>query len=240
MQWKVLSSSTKAWSWDSWTLSMKTKNDVAFLTGSILITNSLNINISNKNRLCSTVDLFSVVRVILFNIYKIYKRFHLFEGGFEVLKLQYFKLLSQRHIQNLLKHLRWSFLLKSILFSCQIGFDIALTDVEATLKQRWDNVISSLKQRWNDVVQLWKTVASTLCNVDSTLFQRSAPTLYQCCATMKIRFRILFHFQRRINLTSTVIHNVETTLIWRWNVGWIVSVKKLILRNILFATLLTK
>ena len=82
---------------------MKAKNDVAFLTGSILITNSLNIDISSKKRLWSTVDLFSVVRVILFNMYKIYQRFYLFQGGFEVLKLQYFKLLCQRHIQNLLK-----------------------------------------------------------------------------------------------------------------------------------------
>ena len=69
---------------------------------------------SSKKRLCSTVDLFSVIRVILFNICKIYKHFDLFQGGFEVLKLQYFKLLCQRHIQNLLKHLRWSFLLKAV------------------------------------------------------------------------------------------------------------------------------
>ena len=44
-------------------------------------------------RLCSTVDLFSVARVVLFNTYKIYKRFLVFQRGFEVLKLQYFKLL---------------------------------------------------------------------------------------------------------------------------------------------------
>ena len=88
--------------------------DFAFLTESFLITKPLNINISNKRRLCSTVDPFSVFRVALFNIYKIYKRFFIFQGGFKVLKLQYFKLLCQRHIQNLLKHLRWSFLLKVV------------------------------------------------------------------------------------------------------------------------------
>ena len=51
-----------------------------------------------------------------------------------------------------------------------------------------------------------------LCNVVSTLFQRRGLTLYQRCATLKIRRRILFHFQRRINIISTFIHNVETTL----------------------------
>ena len=88
--------------------------DFAFLTESFLITKPLNINISNKRRLCSTMDPVLVFRVALFNIYKIYKRFFIFQGGFEVLKLQYFKLLCQRHIQNLLKHLRWSFLLKAV------------------------------------------------------------------------------------------------------------------------------
>ena len=34
----------------------------------------------------------------------------------------------------------------------------------------------------------------------STLFQRRKPTLYQRCAPLKIRRRILFHFQRRINV----------------------------------------
>ena len=66
----------------------------------------------------------------------------------------------------------------------------------------------------------WNNVVSTLCNVVSTLFQRRALALYQRCATLKNRRRILFHFQRRINVISTLIHNVETTLIRRWNVGW--------------------
>ena len=62
-------------------------------------------------------------------------------------------------------------------------------------------------------------VVSTLYQRFATLFQRRAPTLYQRCAILKIRRRILFHFQRRINVISTLIHNVETTLIRRWNVG---------------------
>ena len=101
-------------------------------------------------------------------------------------------------------------------------------------------MISTLRQRWNDIVQRSKTVALMLCNVDLTLFQRWTRKLYQCCDTLKIRFRILFHFQHRINVIWTVIYNVETTLIRRWNVLRVVSMKKLILRNNLHGTLLTK
>ena len=46
-------------------------------------------------------------------------------------------------------------------------------------------------------------------NVDTNLNQYQALTLYQSFATLKIRRCILFYFQ----------HNVETTLIRRWNVG---------------------
>ena len=66
-------------------------------------------------------------------------------------------------------------------FICQIGFDIALTDVKAKLKQRWDNVISTLKhcatlkngsidvvQRWFNVVSMLDTnIISMLCNVEN-------------------------------------------------------------------------
>ena len=68
-----------------------------------------------------------------------------------------------------------------------IGFNIGLTKVDARLKQRCIN----------DVPMLCNVVL-TLCNVVSTLFQRRALTLCQRCATLKIRRRILFHFQRRI------------------------------------------
>ena len=73
-------------------------------------------------------------------------------------------------------------------------------------------------------------------NVASTLYQR-CPTLFRYCVTLflrcfnvrhwrcvnfvKIRRRILFHFQRRISVISTLIHNVETTVIRRWNVAWV-------------------
>ena len=82
-------------------------------------------------------------------------------------------------------------------------------------------------------------IASTLCKVHLTLFQCWTPTLYQCCATLKIRLTILFHFQRRINIISMAIPNVETTLIRHWNIGSVVSMKKLILGNTLPGTWLT-
>ena len=129
---------------------------------------------------------------------------------------------------------------KFLLLTCHFCFDVTLTDIEATLKQRWDIVIKTSKQRWNDIVQRWKMVALTLCNVDLMFFQSWTPILYQCCATLKIRFRILFHFQRWINVIWTVVYNVETKLFRRWNVGWIGSMKRLILRNILPASLLAK
>ena len=57
-------------------------------------------------------------------------------------------------------------------------------------------------------------------NVVSTLYQRRALTFYQRCATLKIGPRILLHFQCWTNVTSTLIHNIETTLIRHENVGW--------------------
>ena len=63
-------------------------------------------------------------------------------------------------------------------------------------------------------------VVSTLRNVVLTLFQCRGLTLYQRCATLKNRRRILFHFRSRINVVSTLIYNVEKSLIWRWNLGW--------------------
>ena len=89
--------------------------------------------------------------------------------------------------------------------------------------------------------QCWYNVVSMLCNVTSTLFQRFA-TLFRRCfnvgarhfATLKKRL-ILFHFQRRINVISTLIQNVETMLIRRWNVGWdIISPRENFLRRIFY------
>ena len=96
----------------------------------------------------------------------------------------------------------YSTISQSTIINSPIGFNIALTNVDARLKQRFINVVP------------------TLCNVVSMLFQRRTLTLYQRCATLKILRRILFHFERRINIISTLIHNVETRLIQRWNVGW--------------------
>ena len=84
----------------------------------------------------------------------------------------------------------YSSICKSIIITSPIGFNIALTNVDTRLKQRCINVVS-------------------------TLFQRRALTLYQRCTTLKIRRRILFHFQCRIKVISTLIHNAETTLIRR-------------------------
>ena len=86
----------------------------------------------------------------------------------------------------------YSTILQPTIITSPLELNIALTNVDARLKQRCINVVP------------------TLCNVVSTLFQRRALTLYQRCATLKIRRRILFHFQRRINVISTLIHNVET------------------------------
>ena len=44
----------------------------------------------------------------------------------------------------------------------------------------------TLKQSWSDVVQRRKTVVSTLCNVDSKLFQCWTPALYHHCSTLFI------------------------------------------------------
>ena len=103
----------------------------------------------------------------------------------------------------------YSTISQSTIITSPIGFNIALTNVDARLKQRCINVVPTLCN-----------VVSTFCNVFSTLFQRYALTLYQRCAMLKIRRRILFYFQRRINVISTLIHNVETTLTQGWNVGW--------------------
>ena len=101
---------------------------------------------------------------------------------------------------------------QSTIITSPIGFNKGLTNVDARLKQRCINVVPMLCK-----------VVLTLCNVVSTLFQRRALTLYQRCATLKNRRRILFHFQRWINFISTLVQNVETTLIRRWNVGWALS-----------------
>ena len=78
---------------------------------------------------------------------------------------------------------------QSTIITSPIGFNVGLTNVDARLKQRCINVVPTLCN-----------IVSTLCNVVSTLFERRALMLYQRCAKLKIRRRILFHFQRRITL----------------------------------------
>ena len=94
---------------------------------------------------------------------------------------------------------------KSVLITSRTVFDTVFTNAVAMLKQLRDKVASTLF---------------------STLFERRTPTLYQPSVTLKIRRRILFHFQRRINVISMLIHNVETMLIQGFNVSWDVSMQK--------------
>ena len=86
----------------------------------------------------------------------------------------------------------------------QYSFNSTLTstlNVDARLKQRCINVLPTLCN-----------IVSTFWNFVLKLFQRRALTLYQLCTTFKTRCRILFHFQRRINFISTLIHNVDPML----------------------------
>ena len=82
------------------------------------------------------------------------------------------------------------YITKSTIITSPIRFNKGLTNVDTRLKQLCINVVSTLFQSW-------------------------ALTLYQRCATLKIRRRILFHFQRQINVISTLIHNIETKMIRR-------------------------
>ena len=61
---------------------IKMNNDVAFLTGSFLITNSFNIDVSSNKRLAQLT--YCLLWVIMFSIFKIYKCFYLLQGEFEV------------------------------------------------------------------------------------------------------------------------------------------------------------
>ena len=97
----------------------------------------------------------------------------------------------------------YSSIYKSIIITNLIGLDIALQHYSFT---------ASIQLTSNNVV--------TTLMVVSTLFQGWALTLYQRYVTLKIRRRILFHFQRRLNVITPLIHNVETTLIRRQNIGW--------------------
>ena len=62
----------------------------------------------------------------------------------------------------------YSTISQSTIVTTPIGFNIALTNVNARLKQRCINVVPTLSN-----------VVSMLCNVVLALFQRRALTLYQ-------------------------------------------------------------
>ena len=92
--------------------------------------------------------------------------------------------------------IKTNYLFKSIIITSPIGFNIALTNVHARLKQRWYNFVSTLFWRcvtlfrrsfnvghWRciNVVQRWKSDVGFcfIFNVGSTLFQRWSRTLKQ-------------------------------------------------------------
>ena len=78
---------------------------------------------------------------------------------------------------------------KSVLITSPTGFDVAFTNVEDTLKQHQDKVVSTLFQRWFKVehqrcinfVQRWKSdvVFCFIFNIGAMLFQRWSKTLKQ-------------------------------------------------------------
>ena len=78
-----------------------------------------------------------------------------------------------------------------------------------------------LIQRWYNLVSTLRNVVSTLLQRFATLFRRYFNVGLRHCATLcNIEKPTLFHFQSWINVISTLIHNVETTLVRRWNLCW--------------------
>ena len=98
----------------------------------------------------------------------------------------------------------YSSICKSIITS-SIGFNLVLTNLDARLKQRCINVLLTLSN-----------VVWTLCNV-STVFQRRALTLHDCCECWKSDIGFCFI------CFIVLIHNVETMLIRRCNFGLDIS-----------------
>ena len=79
-----------------------------------------------------------------------------------------------------------------------IGFNEILTNIDTTLKQCRDKVVS-------------------------TLFQRCSNVRQQCCNKVVQRWKYDVKFCFIFNVGSTLFQadtHVETTLIQRWNVGW--------------------
>ena len=104
------------------------------------------------------------------------------------------------------------------------------------LKQHWDNVISTLKQRWNDVVQLWKSYIDNVqrwFNVVSTFYTDVVSTLCNV-ENPTSNFLSFSTSDQRSNGDPRCWSNVGSAL----KCWLVVSMKKLILTNILLATLL--
>ena len=78
-------------------------------------------------------------------------------------------------------------------------------------------VKAMLMQRCINAAQRCFDVASTLCHIVLAI---SGTDIVSTLWNVKNRRRFMFHFQRRINVISTLIHSIERTLIRRWNIGW--------------------
>ena len=105
----------------------------------------------------------------------------------------------------------YSTISQSTIITSPIGFNIALTNVDARLKQRRINVVPMLG------------------NVVLKLFQHRVLTLCQSCATLKTERRILLHFQRRINVISTLTHVSFSVFSFFWfKVKYLISSREFV------------
>ena len=125
--------------------------------------------------------------------------------SFDILLVVEFLIYSKKYFL-IQKNKNYSSICNSIIITSPTGFSIALTNVDARLKQRSINVVPTFSY-----------VVSTLCNVVST----SGTDIVSTLRKVENPTSDLSHFQSQINVVSTLIHNVETTLIRRWNVGWV-------------------
>ena len=143
-----------------------------------------------------------------------------FQRGIQALKLQLFKLLcvspSSEAYSEPNQNLTYQSFLKSILFTSQICFNIALTNIEATLKQRWDYATSTLKKfcallksRCIDIVQRWFNVISTSDTDDLS-------TWYKVGNSMPDFVLFSTSHQRYFKVDSQRWNNFDPTLNVRW------------------------
>ena len=117
--------------------------------------------------------------------------------SFDILLVFEFLIYSKKYFL-IQKNKNYSSICNSIIITSPTGFNIALTKVDARLKQRSINVVPTFSY-----------VVSTLCNVVST----SGTDVYRRCAKLKIRRRICLIFKVR----STLFQRWSTTLKQRWS-----------------------